>query len=290
MAMLRQCAHGTVIGCVLFLQVAQGWCVPDQTMSVTPSATSGSTILASDENTRNSNISTPFNAHSHTDLTQTSTPLNIGASSGRSTIGDASVVLEGATNDASETTITVTDPTADRTITIPNETGSLITFSNANTQDVNIIFEGATADAFETTVTVTDPTADRTITIPDQTFTLGTMASNLFTFSRTDAAGSGTVTVAHGLALIPTGLIVFCEQDSQNEYSFGLADDDGPDEGGFAVRNAAALDNTLIAELDDGVDSFDGVVDSVDATNVTITWSGAVPGTATVDCVGLAMR
>ena len=41
------------------------------------------------------------------------------------TLSDASIVLEGATADAYETTITVTDPTADRTITIPNLTGTV---------------------------------------------------------------------------------------------------------------------------------------------------------------------
>ena len=41
------------------------------------------------------------------------------------TLSDASIVLEGATADASETTITVTDPTADRTITIPDATGTV---------------------------------------------------------------------------------------------------------------------------------------------------------------------
>ena len=41
------------------------------------------------------------------------------------TLSDSSIVLEGATADASETTITVTDPTADRTITIPDATGTV---------------------------------------------------------------------------------------------------------------------------------------------------------------------
>ena len=36
-------------------------------------------------------------------------------------------IFEGATPDAFETTLTVTDPTADRTITFPNETGTVIT-------------------------------------------------------------------------------------------------------------------------------------------------------------------
>ena len=39
---------------------------------------------------------------------------------------DASIVFEGATADAYETTLTVTDPTADRTITLPNATTTLV--------------------------------------------------------------------------------------------------------------------------------------------------------------------
>jgi len=46
---------------------------------------------------------------------------------------DASIVFEGATADAYETTLTVVDPTADRTVTIPNETGTLITSASAAT-------------------------------------------------------------------------------------------------------------------------------------------------------------
>ena len=33
---------------------------------------------------------------------------------------DGTIVFEGATSDAFETTLTVTDPTADRTVTLPN--------------------------------------------------------------------------------------------------------------------------------------------------------------------------
>ena len=49
-----------------------------------------------------------------------------------------SLVFEGATADAFETTLTVVDPTADRTITIPNETGTLITSASAATNAFSI--------------------------------------------------------------------------------------------------------------------------------------------------------
>ena len=85
------------------------------------------------------------------------------------------VVFEGATADAYETTLTVTDPTADRTITLPNVSGTVITTGNlSDITDIgvftgSITIEGATADGFETTLAVTDPTADRTVTFQDAT-------------------------------------------------------------------------------------------------------------------------
>ena len=53
---------------IFFLLTSSVWAAPSNTMSVTPACTSGTTILCSDETTRNNNISTPYNAHSHTDI------------------------------------------------------------------------------------------------------------------------------------------------------------------------------------------------------------------------------
>jgi len=46
---------------------------------------------------------------------------------------DTKIIFEGATNDAYETTLTVTDPTADRTITLPNVTGTVVTTGDTGT-------------------------------------------------------------------------------------------------------------------------------------------------------------
>jgi hypothetical protein len=89
-----------------------------------------------------------------------------------------SIVFEGATANDFETTLLVTDPTADRTITFPDATGTVITTGNLSdlTFSSSIVFEGATANEFETTIAVIDPTADRTITFPDVTGTVATQA------------------------------------------------------------------------------------------------------------------
>lgn len=49
------------------------------------------------------------------------------------TLGDSSIVFEGSTADAYETTLTVADPTADRTITLPNRSGTVITSGDTDT-------------------------------------------------------------------------------------------------------------------------------------------------------------
>ena len=63
---------------ILFLSKSV-WAAPDTTMSITPSAVSGETITASDENSRNNEVSTKYNSHSHTDLSSsTSNTFTIG--------------------------------------------------------------------------------------------------------------------------------------------------------------------------------------------------------------------
>src|SRR5210317_2661432 len=93
------------------------------------------------------------------------------------------IIFEGSTVNDYETTLEVTDPTADRTITFQNASGTVAFLSDVSgggqpgsfttlTVDNNIVFEGATADEYELTLSVADPTADRTVTIPDATGTI----------------------------------------------------------------------------------------------------------------------
>jgi len=57
-----------------------------------------------------------------------------GTMTGDLTIGeDKTIIFEGATDDGYETTLTVADPTADRTITLPNVTGTVVTTGDTAT-------------------------------------------------------------------------------------------------------------------------------------------------------------
>ena len=55
------------------------------------------------------------------------------------------IIFEGATADAFETTLTVTDPTADRTITLPNTSGTVALTSDILPSAVNENHARATA-------------------------------------------------------------------------------------------------------------------------------------------------
>ena len=97
-------------------------------------------------------------------------------------------IVEGETDNTNETTVVFTNPTADRTITFPDATGTVVLADSTNTltnktltsptisglslSDASIVFEGAVADSYETTLVVGEPTADRTVTLPDATDTL----------------------------------------------------------------------------------------------------------------------
>ena len=141
--------------------------------------------------------------------------------------GGSPLVFEGATSNAFETTFAITDPTADRTITFQDATGTVayltdITGGGASefstvTVNTSVIFEGSTDDSNETTLVVSDPDADRTITLPNATDTLvGKATTDTFT-NKTITASSNSVGLATldidggtdiGAALVDADLII----------------------------------------------------------------------------------
>jgi hypothetical protein len=100
---------------------------------ITIATTSGTVTTTATQTLTNKTLTSPT-LNSPTITTLTATALNL---------TDASIVFEGATADAHETTLTVTDPTADRTITLPNETGTLITSASAATNAFSIALAAA---------------------------------------------------------------------------------------------------------------------------------------------------
>ena len=177
---------------------------------------------------------------SATDVVEAITLMNteVNAIKAGTSVFETKITFEGATDDAYETILAITDPTADRTITFPDASGTVVTttatqtltnktltsptiaggtFSGSftGTQDLTglvmsgaspLVFEGATSDAYETTLAFTDPTADRTITIPNATDTLvGRATTDTLTNKSYDLGGTGN-TLTGSLAEFNTAL------------------------------------------------------------------------------------
>jgi hypothetical protein len=63
------------------------------------------------------------------------------------TLNNVNVVFEGATENEYETTLTVTDPTADNTITLPDETGTVVTTGSSGVVTSTMITDGTIVNA-----------------------------------------------------------------------------------------------------------------------------------------------
>ena len=82
------------------------------------------------------------------DLANAALPKSGGIVTGNLEIGSTgSLTFEGTTADGFETTLTVVDPTADRTITFPNATGTLITTGDTGSITGSMIASGTIVDA-----------------------------------------------------------------------------------------------------------------------------------------------
>ena len=83
----------------------------------------------------------------------TATTLYSGAANAANSISIASgnIVFEGSTADGNETTLTAADATADRTLTLPNESGTILTTASTITPTVNSLTIGSTSIALGAT-------------------------------------------------------------------------------------------------------------------------------------------
>jgi hypothetical protein len=149
------------------------------------------------------------------------------------TLTDASIVFEGATANAFETTLTVTDPTADRTVTIPDATTTLVgtdttqTLTNKTLTSPTITGTGAIAGTFTGNLTgnvtgnvsgtsgsTTGNAATATALATGRTFQLtGDVEASGVTFD-----GTGNVSLT---TVIGTGAIVNADVNTSAQIAYG---------------------------------------------------------------------
>lgn len=219
---------------------------------------------------------------------------------------------EGTTADDYETVIKVTDPTADRTIVIPDASGTLglllgtgASVSIPSTLSTNgvdvansvwggtnqIIMEGATANVHETIITPTDPTADRTWTIPDasdtfvglataDTLTNKTLTSPKIGTSILDA--NGAVMFGFSPQTTAVNYLEFLNSPTATNLTVNAVGTDTninlsvnlKGSGTLNIQNQTATDDTIvIAPKTGGAAYFSGTITSADLTTPAKVWT-----------------
>lgn len=109
------------------LTIATSTTTPALTIRAATTSVNGIVQLSDSTSTTSSVLAaTPTAVKAAFDLANAALPKAGGTVTGELLFGTTgSLVFEGATDDAFETTLTVADPTADRTITLPNDTGTV---------------------------------------------------------------------------------------------------------------------------------------------------------------------
>jgi len=148
---------------------------------------------------------------------------------------DGVIVFEGATDDANETTLTVVDPTADRTISLPNETGTVLLRSTTEnsfiTGQTTITSGDIASSSDELLISDADASSFKRVTVDNLISSAGGLTSVAADSSPQlgadlDVNGNDIVSVSNGnISLLPngTGKVVI----DGNGSSGGVSIDDG---------------------------------------------------------------
>jgi hypothetical protein len=204
---------------------------------------------------------------------------------------DGSIIFEGATNDDFETTLTVADPTADRTITLPNETGNVLLDSSSSAT-----FTGTSTSVISSANDSTDETVYVTF-VDGQTGSQGIETDSDLTYNPSTNILNANIpadNLSAGDAAInlttSTGNITIDAQASDSDIIFKGTDGgvdttfltiDGSEAGNSTFNGsvtAASFSGDLTGNVTGNADTATAL-----ATERAIAVSGAVAGTANFD-------
>jgi hypothetical protein len=282
----------TVAGLVELATDAETQTGTDTVRAVTPSGLQ-SKVSNSISTTSSTTIASATAVKTAYDLANAALPKSGGRVTGELEIGPAgSLVFEGSTDDGFETTIAVVNPTADRTVTFPNVTGTVVTTGDTGSVTSAMILDGTIVNAdvnasaaialsklatgaLPSGITVNSANiVDATIVNADISNSAGIAYSKLALSSgivNTDISASASIALSKlATGALPTGITIA----SGNIVDGTIVNAD--------VSASAAIADTKLATI-----STAGKVSGTAITSGTIATSGALQITSTAPLVDL---
>jgi len=198
---------------------------------------------------------------------------------------DGTIVFEGATDDAYETTLTVTDPTADRTITLPNETGTVLT--DASTINASTFTVSANNTANETVYPIFVDGATGSQGAETDSGLSYNPSTELLTVGKLlldDGATIGVASSTSAITVASTGIVTFVDD---------ILIKDGGTIGSASAATAITIASSGIVTFVDDIVIKDGgtIGTSTDADSMTIAAAGAVTfSQKDVHSVGMSVK
>jgi|688.fasta_scaffold01402_28 hypothetical protein len=205
-----------------------------------------------------------------------------------------SITFEGATADDYETVLEVTDPTADRTITLPNATGTVVLKDTTDTltnKSISLTTNTVTGTIAEFNTALTD--ADFATLAGSETLTNKSMSgsSNTFTNIPNNALSNSAITI-NGTSVSLGGTRTLGTDDvSEGTTNKYFTDERAQDAAATMITNGSHTnitvtydDNagTLSLNATGGVASLTGTANEVEVTNVGTAYTVGLPNDVTI--------
>lgn len=271
------------------ISVLNGTTTPAISVSAASTSAAGVVQLSDSTSTTSSILAaTPTAVKSAYDLANAALPKAGGTVTGDLVIGSTgNLVFEGATDDIYETTLVAADATADRTITLPNVTGTVITTGDTGTVTSTMIADG--------TISNVDINASAGISYSklEALTSANILVGNSFNVA-TPVAVSGDITISNtGLTAIAAGVVVNADISATAGISFSKLQ--SLTSGNIIVGNASnvptavavsgdiTIDNTGATAIASGVivnADINASAAIADTKLATISTAGKVSGTA----------